>query len=89
MQSKFSFTGCLIRNRPYGLSSLAVQLSTLYMQNLQTPIVNETEYTGPIDLELNVPLNNPELVNKELEKYGLSLEREIRTIEHLIIKDRS
>lgn len=86
--SEFSFTGCTITNRKFGLSLLVNQLATLYMQTLATPILNETSLEEPVDLKIDAPLNNVEAVNKALSAYGLRLVNVKRKLEVLIISDR-
>jgi thiol-disulfide isomerase/thioredoxin len=45
---------------------------------LQPLLVDETNYDGKVDLELNCPLSDVDAINKELEKYGLKfVEKEI------------
>jgi thiol-disulfide isomerase/thioredoxin len=45
---------------------------------LHPVLVDETNYSGKVDIELNCPLSNLGAVNKELDKYGLKLiEKEI------------
>lgn len=60
---------------------LSLLVSRLNRQHgYQSFIVDETGYAGNVDLELKAPPDNPELLKKELNKYGLDLivtEREL------------
>jgi thiol-disulfide isomerase/thioredoxin len=66
----------ILRNQP--LSLLVTSLNNVY--GYQSFTVDETGYAGNVDLELKAPLDNPGLLKKELNKYGLDLivsEREL------------
>jgi hypothetical protein len=66
----------ILCNQP--LSLLVNRLNRAH--GYQSFIVDETGYAGNVDLELEAPLDNPELLKKELNKYGLDLivsEREL------------
>jgi hypothetical protein len=46
--------------------------------DMQPAIVDETGYSGKIDIQLNCKLSDPAAVNKALSKYGLQLKEEER-----------
>ncbi|MCF8451730.1 MAG: TlpA family protein disulfide reductase [Pedobacter sp.] len=84
--AKYSALGATLRNTP--LSMLVLQLNAVFMQYLPTPLIDETGYTAPVDLDLNARLGNVSELNGELERYGLKLIEGKRNIEILVIRDR-
>lgn len=58
------------------------------MQASYPEILNETGYTGNIDLSISASLSKLEPLNHELEKYKLRLIEADRDIETLVIRDR-
>jgi thiol-disulfide isomerase/thioredoxin len=52
------------------------------------PIVDETNYSGNVDLKLDCQLSNLNEVNKELDKYGLKLQEEEKEMEVGVIRDK-
>jgi hypothetical protein len=75
----------LICNR-FPAKSFLMVLQLAY-QNSNLPIVDETGYTGNLDLHLEAEIGKPEALNIELNKYGLALIKEDRPAEILVIKD--
>lgn len=53
---------------------------------LSKPLIDETEYNGKVDIELDCKLSDIEQLNKELEKYGLKFFEEERDIDIVVIK---
>lgn len=51
------------------------------------PIIDETGYTGKIDLKLFLPLDDLNKVRSELSKYGLVLREEERQLKMLVIRE--
>lgn len=51
------------------------------------PIVNSTNYTKGVDIEIAAPLSNIPAVRQELRKYGLDLIETERELQMLILKD--
>lgn len=58
-----------------------------YFGDLPTPIIDETEYTGNIDIDIEAKLNDLKAVKKELKRYGLDLVEEEREIEVLVLTE--
>ncbi|QEC69312.1 TlpA family protein disulfide reductase [Panacibacter ginsenosidivorans] len=54
----------------------------------QPGIVDETGFTGKIDIQLNCQLSDPIAVNTALSKYGLQLKEEEREKDMIVIKDK-
>jgi Thiol-disulfide isomerase and thioredoxins len=52
------------------------------------PIVDETKYTGKIDISLICNLSDLRSVNTKLKEYGLKLEEEQRNIDIAVIRDK-
>lgn len=84
--SSFNAFGCKLQN--VSLDLLFSRLNTNYFQNLPYPLVNESGYSGPADLQINAPLNDVDAVNQELDKYGLKFIEAERSIDMLVISDR-
>jgi hypothetical protein len=61
--------------------------------SLATPIVDETNYEGQLDIDLTSKLqlnpDNIQAVKDNLNKYGLDIISEDKNIDMLIIKDAS
>lgn len=55
--------------------------------DMQPAIVDETGYTGKLDIQLNCDLSDPAAVNKALAEYGLQLKEEERERDMIVIKD--
>lgn len=81
VNSKDKFT-LVVKNK-----SVAFFLST-FRQTMQhlPPIEDGTGYTGKIDIAINTKLSDVNLVNAELEKYGLKFVEEEREIDAVVIK---
>lgn len=74
-----------LRNSPLGF--LMKRLQVQYMQDSPIPVVDETGYTGRVDLSLEAPLGKVELLNKALEKYDLRFEERVVPVDLLVIRD--
>lgn len=57
------------------------------MMNNGKPVINDTGYKNRIDLEISAPLTDFEAINKELARYDLRFDKEIREIDFLVIRD--
>jgi len=57
-------------------------------QELKTPIIDETGYNKPVNLDLRCSLSDLPMLRKELRRYGLLLELKETRIDVLIIKDK-
>lgn len=75
----------LICNK-FPIRSFLMVLQLAY-QNSKLPIIDETGYTGNLDLHLEAEIGKPEALNVELNKYGLTLQQENRPVEILVMKD--
>lgn len=75
----------LICNK-FPVQSFLMVLQLAY-QNNSFPIMDETGYTGNLDLHLEAEIGNPKALNVELNKYGLALQQEDKPVEILVIKD--
>ncbi|HEY5408371.1 MAG TPA: TlpA disulfide reductase family protein [Ginsengibacter sp.] len=56
--------------------------------DLMPPLVDETNYNGKIDVDLNCNLSDLASVNEALAKYGLHLQEEEREMDMIVIKDK-
>lgn len=62
-----------------------IERMALAMQTLP-PIIDETNYSGKIDLDLNCNFSDLKALNKELEKYGLRLNEKEAMMETAIVR---
>ncbi|MGN8072656.1 TlpA family protein disulfide reductase [Mucilaginibacter sp. 22184] len=74
-----------LRNSP--LAFLMKRLQVQYMQDSPVPVVDETGYSGRVDLSLEAPLGKVDLLNKALEKYDLRFEERVVPVDLLVIRD--
>lgn len=81
----FSHVGASIRNR--SLSLLVGQLNTIYLQHLDTPVIDGTKYTSAVDLEVVTDMSNVNELRKALAAYDLDLVERDKEIEVLVIRD--
>lgn len=86
-QTSFNAIGCKINNA--FLSLFIGQLNAIYLQKSTMPLIDETGYTGRIDMEINAPLSDVVALNIELAKYDLKFIEVEKEIKMLVIKDRS
>lgn len=70
-----------------GIMLYLIRTLMLDMQMIQTPMVDGTDYTGKIDIELNCNTHNLEAVNAELAKYDLKFVLQDRMVDKIIIRD--
>jgi len=70
------------------LQWLMWKLGAYYMQLSPLPFLDETSYTGNVDIDINADLSDVNAVNKELEKYGLQFKEAERDINMMVIKEK-
>jgi len=76
----------ILQNLP--LSRLLDVLNLQLMGDPLKPVViNETAYSGPVDMKLSAPLDNLPALKKELQQYGLDLIPTHREIEVFVITE--
>lgn len=82
----YSNDSSIIKNSPLN-STLVKQL--IYLNaNKDYPIIDETNYSKPVDLTLHSTLYNLKSLRKALSYYGLNLQMARRKIDVLIISDK-
>ncbi|MNF14141.1 hypothetical protein D3C80_2162380 [compost metagenome] len=54
---------------------------------MKKPLVNLTDYRGPVDITINAKLTDLKALNRELAKYDLAIVVQERDVEVLIIAD--
>ena len=64
------------------------KLGGYYMQLSPLPLLDETGYTGKVDLDINADLSDVNAVNNELEKYGLQMKEAQRNINMMVIRPK-
>lgn len=62
-------------------------LATYYLQQVQLPIIDETNYTGPISLSLRAKLTDIASINEALKAYDLALVEKIGSCPVIIIRE--
>lgn len=72
--------------RNYPLQGFVYHLNTYFYQGSPYPVYNLTEIDYPIDLDLNVPLSNPEKLRKALQELGLDLVEREEEINVLVLE---
>jgi thiol-disulfide isomerase/thioredoxin len=82
------------QQNPYGIRYHNVHINrliaylTLINQNSGIKIINETNYDGGINLEVNCDLKNRDSLNRELRQWGLIITEEEREVEVLLLRDK-
>jgi len=82
-QENYEFYSIVVNNTYF--KRFFTSLYSFYRDNL--PMIDETQYEGKIDININCKITDYKVLNKELEKYGLYLFPEERVIDVLVIKD--
>lgn len=54
----------------------------------ELPLIDDTNYNGPVNVKLDVNMSNLEAVSEELKKFGMTIIKEKRVIPMLVIKER-
>ena len=62
-------------------------LATRYMAFTTIPIIDESNYTGNIDLNIKANLSDPISVGKALEKFGFTVKKVKRKIDMIVIRN--
>ncbi|AMP99819.1 hypothetical protein AY601_2945 [Pedobacter cryoconitis] len=70
------------------LSTIAMRLEVLYMQNSPYPIVDGTNYDSTVDLKIDAKISDLTALNKSLSKYDLKFEVDDYITDVLIIEDK-
>jgi hypothetical protein len=78
--------GMHIINSP--IAGLIGRLNVVYLQRSPLPVVDHTNYRGPVDLELNANLNSISSINEALAAYDLKLTEVEDDLEVLVIADK-
>jgi thiol-disulfide isomerase/thioredoxin len=84
--SSFDGTGCTLTNQP--LTELFGQLNVIYLQNLPYPFLDNTGYTGNVDMEIQASMSSIESLNLALAKYDLKIAEQVGEVPMLVIRDR-
>ncbi|QNL51962.1 TlpA family protein disulfide reductase [Olivibacter sp. SDN3] len=63
-------------------------LDIYYLQNIGMPFLDETGYSGKVDLDINARMTNPSELNKALKAYHLELVEEERNVEMIVLRDK-
>lgn len=69
------------------LTDLVALLNADYLQELPTPVIDETGYTGRIDLKLETNRSDVASIREALRDYGLDLVEAERKIKVLVVRD--
>ncbi|NGM62681.1 TlpA family protein disulfide reductase [Sphingobacterium sp. SGG-5] len=77
--------GCRLRNS--SLDVLTSRLEIIYLQNQPYPVINDTGYTGAVDMVLEADLTDLGQLNADLAGYDLTLEVQLRKTHVLEIDD--
>jgi hypothetical protein len=84
-QVDFNSFGCVLHNTV--LENFVFRLNVIYMQHSALPLIDETGYSGKVDLKLEANLADINSINKALEAYDLTLVERDATIKMLVIND--
>jgi hypothetical protein len=86
VQASDAFTYTLINGK---LIDFVSALQSYYFQMSSIPLIDETHYTGKIDLNVNCDLTNMAALNDELSKYDLKFIQGKRDIDMIVIREVS
>ena len=75
----------IIRNADFALFTDKIVQENLGVSS--HPLVDETGFTGKVDMDINASFTDISSLNKELKKYGLELKEQDRELKVLVIKD--
>lgn len=84
-KSQFNAVGFELENAT--IKWITVQLGTVYLQNYPLPVVDDTGYTGMVDIKIDANLSDVNALNIALAKYGLELQKKKKEIEVLVFRD--
>lgn len=85
-KSKFSNFGFSLKNFP--LNRLFTHLNYVYLQNYFVPIVDGTNYSSWVDIEINASPSDVDAMNKELDKYDLKFVEKRVEVDFMVIRDK-
>ena len=74
-----------LQNQP--LKQFISMLDIKYLSLTDYPVVDETNYTGKVDLKLDANMTKVDSINEALKPYGLTIIKAKRPIDLLIIRD--
>lgn len=83
--ASINVNGALLKNSNFYM--LTHRLDLIFLQQLGIPVVNDTGYDGPVDLELRANMGNVDAINMALVDYGLKLVKKRLPVTSLTIKD--
>jgi thiol-disulfide isomerase/thioredoxin len=76
--------GATFNNRPFSFFFFKIKE---WLES-DRPIIDETGYTGKVNIKIDAPLLDYKMMNIELKKFGLELIEEDRYIDFLVINDK-
>nr|MBC7614264.1 TlpA family protein disulfide reductase [Pseudopedobacter sp.] len=76
-----------IQNQP--LRQLVGMLDIKFLSLQPFPVLDETHYEGKVDLLLDANMSKVAAINEALKAYDLTLEKGIRSIDMLVIRDQT
>ncbi|WP_343304406.1 TlpA disulfide reductase family protein [Chitinophaga niabensis] len=78
----------VIRIRNYSISTLTAIIEGYFLAySGEYPIINETGYEGPIDVDFGVGDRSIEKLDQDLSKYGLGIKEDLRMVRSLTLKE--
>ncbi|MBL0744846.1 TlpA family protein disulfide reductase [Chryseolinea lacunae] len=69
-----------------GVGFLVTQLN-YYLQHLKIPVIDNTGYTGNVDIKLDATLSNVADIRRALAAYDLDLVERVQEVDMLVIRD--
>jgi len=85
-ESMYSSLGARLRNQK--LSNFTSRLSMIYLQRSPLPVIDGTNYTSGVDLDLEADFTDVKSINIALSRYELQFIEAEREIDMLIISNR-
>jgi thiol-disulfide isomerase/thioredoxin len=79
--------GYTLRNA--ALKNFVTDMNMFTLQKSPFPLINESGVTEKLNLDITAKLNDLASVSAELEKYGLKITQEYRTINVLVFRDKA
>jgi len=83
--ASINVNGAALKNSNF--YTLTHRLDLIFLQQLGKPVVNDTGYDGPVDLDLRANMGNVDAINVALAAYGLKLVEKRLPVVSLTIKD--
>lgn len=72
--------------RNYPMKMMVQKLSEYYLQLSQYPLVDETGYSGNIDIDINADLSDINDLNKAFEPYDITIKEDYKDIETMVVR---